>query len=71
MGRPDPAKQAAAARAELQQVLSECGAALAAAGQIVSASAVALDQAAANESAANANYISYLERQITQQKQLS
>ena len=59
------------AREELQRVLSECATAINAAGQIVCASAVALQEAAAKESAANANYITYLERQITQQKQLS
>jgi hypothetical protein len=67
----DAAKRAAEARAELQRVLAECAAALSAAGQIVSASANALEHAAANESAANANYIAYLERQITLQRQYS
>jgi hypothetical protein len=67
----DVAKQAAEARAELQLVLAACAAALAAAGHVVSESAIALEQAAARESVANANYIAFLERQLTQQKQYS
>jgi hypothetical protein len=67
----DPAKRAAEARAELQQVLADCAAAMTSAGQIVAASAVALEQASNREAQATANYIAFLERQISNQKQFS
>ena len=67
----DLAKEAAAARAELQRTLAICAEALRQMADVMAESSTALAKATAREDAAMTAYIAHLERAISRQSQLS
>jgi hypothetical protein len=67
----DKAKAAAAARLQLAETLASVDAAMAQMATIISESAVALEAAVREETAATAAYVTALEAELSHQRQLS